>query len=316
MFLFLVLFSLKSFSQETSLIKMDGSSTVYPIAEAMAEEFQTANRNKAKFAIGVSGTGGGFKKFCRGETTIQNASRPIDKTELQSCKKNSIEFVEFPIAFDGVVVVTHKSNPIEEITIEQLKNIWQPSSKNQAISWKSIDQKFSSDKIQLFGAGSDSGTFDFFTEMVVGKAKESRSDYTSSEDDNILVKAISNNKNALGYLPYAYYEKNKSTLKSLAIRFNGKSVLPSIATVKSGEYKPLSRPLFMYVNKKSLDSEVLTNYLNFFFKNADLIIKQVNYVPLTQKGYLYASTKIKNKTSGTEFLDHSQIANLMNKIVF
>lgn len=314
-FLFLFI-SLRLHAQGAELIKIDGSSTVYPIAEAIAEEYQAVNRGKTKFAIGVSGTGGGFKKFCRGETSIQNASRPIDKTELEMCRKNSVTFVEVPIAFDGIVVVVHTSNPINEISVDQLKKIWQPEAKNQGLTWQSVDKALPANKIVLFGAGSDSGTFDFFTEMIVGKAKQSRSDYTSSEDDNVLIKGISSNKNALGYVPFSYYAKNKNHLKALAIIFNDKSVAPTMSNIKSGDYKPLSRPLFMYVNKKVLESKHITDYLDFFVEKSEGVIQEVHYIPLTKKGYSYISKRIKNRIEGTDFLDHTKITTLINKIIF
>ncbi|MES2855113.1 MAG: PstS family phosphate ABC transporter substrate-binding protein, partial [Bdellovibrionota bacterium] len=196
---------------QTPTIKADGSSTVFPITEAVAEEFQTSKKGKVRVTVGISGTGGGFKKFCRGETDVQNASRPIQESEIADCKKAGIAFFELPIAFDATVVVVNPKNTwLKSITVEELKKLWEPGAQGKISTWNQVNPTWPNEKIKLFGAGSDSGTFDYFTEAIVGKAKSSRGDYTASEDDNTLVQGVANDKNSLGYLPLAYYEENKA----------------------------------------------------------------------------------------------------------
>src|SRR5688572_5793168 len=239
-------------SQSIALVKIDGSSTVFPITEAVAEDFQKETRGSVRVTVGISGTGGGFKKFCRGETDIQDASRPISVSEMDACRARGIQYYELPIAFDALTVaVNPNATWVDFVTLAELKQIWEPPAQGRVTKWNQIRSSWPDQPLKLFGAGSDSGMFDYFTEAVVGKAKASRGDYTASEDDNTLVQGISNDKHALGYIPFAYYEPNKKRLKALALDAGNGSVLPSRETVESGAYQPLSRPVFIYVNAKS-----------------------------------------------------------------
>ena len=213
-----------------SMIKIDGSSTVFPISEAMAEEFQTAQKGAVKVTVGISGTGGGFKKFCRGETDLQDASRPITDKEMVDCAANKIKYIELPIAFDAMVIVVNPKNTwLNEITVEQLKIMWAPEAQGKVTQWNQVNPKWPATPFKLYGAGSDSGTFDYFTEAIVGKAKASRGDYTASEDDNTLVQGVANDKNGLAYLPLSYYEENKSKLKVLGLIGGDKAPKKGIA---------------------------------------------------------------------------------------
>ncbi|HEY9853953.1 MAG TPA: PstS family phosphate ABC transporter substrate-binding protein [Leptolyngbyaceae cyanobacterium] len=285
-------------SQSPSLIKMDGSSTVYPISAAVAEEFQRARRNAIRVTVGISGTGGGFKKFCRGETDISNASRPILAEELQACRAAGIQFIELPVAYDALtVVVNPQNNWATNISVAELKKIWQPGAQGTVTKWNQVRQGWPDAPLKLFGPGADSGTFDYFTEAVVGKSKSSRGDYTASEDDNVLVQGVSRDRNALGYFGYAYYEANKSRLKAVAI--NG--VLPSRQTVENGSYKPLSRPVFIYVNAKAAQRAEVRDFINFYMSNAPRLVPVVKYVPLPAQAYSIASQHFQNRKLGTVF---------------
>ena len=283
------------------IIKIDGSSTVYPITEAVAEEFKKAKPD-VNVTVGISGTGGGFKKFCRGETEVQDASRPISKKEMEDCKAAGIRYLEVPIAFDAITIaVSPKNTWIKDITVADLKKIWEPEAKGKVMKWNQIRPEWPDAPIKLFGAGADSGTFDYFTEAVVGKAKSSRSDYTPSEDDNTLVIGIANDKNALGYLPYAYFEPNKNRLKAIAIDNGKKGVLPSAETVENGSYAPLSRPLFIYVSEAALKRPEVKEFTQFYVEKVANLAKQVKYVPLPKKAYELATDHLKKGKLGTVF---------------
>lgn len=291
-------------ASSTSVIKIDGSSTVYPITEGVAEEFQKAKKGAIKVTVGISGTGGGFKKFCRGETDISDASRPILKKEMEECKKNGIEYIELPVAYDGLsVVVNPKNNWATCMTVEQLKEVWKPESQGKKFYWSDLDPKWPKEEIKLCGPGSDSGTFDYFTEAIVGKAKSQRGDYLASEDDNVLVQFAQKEKGALCYFGLAYVEENKGKVKPVTIKNpkTGKCVMPSLETVKSGEYQPLSRPLFIYVNTKSLERPEVKEFVEFYLKNAAKISKQVGYIPLPDKAYQLARKRFEKREKGTVF---------------
>jgi len=295
---------------EAPLIKIDGSSTVFPITEAMAEEFQREKKAQIRVTVGISGTGGGFKKFCRGETDIQNASRPIQSSEMSACKEKGIKFFEIPVAFDATVVVVNPKNDwIGEITIEELKKIWEPSAQGKITQWNQVNSKWPSEKLKLYGAGSDSGTFDYFTEAVVGKSKASRGDYSASENDNTLVTGISSDKFALGYIPLAYFEENKSKLKALAIvnPKTKKNSTPSRSTVESGEYAPLSRPIFIYVSEAGMKKAEVKEFVNYYLKSCLEIVPQVKYVPLPAAIYELSNEHIKKNKMGTAFGGHSDV---------
>lgn len=285
------------------VIKADGSSTVFPITEAVAEEYQNSTQGKVRVTVGISGSGGGFKKFCRGETDIQDASRPILKEEIAECAKNKIEYIELPVAFDAITIVVNKKNTwVKNLSTAELKKMWSPESQNKVLKWKDINPAWPDKALKLFGAGSDSGTFDYFTEAVNGKSKSSRGDYTGSEDDNTLVVGVSTDEGALGYIPYAYYEPNKSKLKVVSILNKKKiAIAPSIDTIKDGSYFPFSRPIFIYVNKKSGEKKEVADFVNYYLNNANSLVTSVKYVPLTKKAYDLDLKRFKENLSGTGF---------------
>ena len=286
------------------VVKIDGSSTVYPITEAVAEEFQKAKKNAIKVTVGISGTGGGFKKFCRGEVDIANASRPILKKEMDACKEAGIEYIELPVAFDALTVVMNPKNAfLKEMTVEQLKAIWEPAAQGKITKWNQVNPAWPDAPIKLFGAGSDSGTFDYFTEAIVGKAKSSRGDYTASEDDNVLVQGVSRDVNAIGYFGYAYYAENTAKLKAVPIveKAGKPAVLPSEETVLKGSYQPLSRPIFIYINPKALEKPEVKEFVEFYMKNASKLTKEVKYVPLPPKAYTVNMEHVDKKKKGTVF---------------
>ncbi len=289
---------------QAQIVKVDGSSTVYPITEAVAEEFQKAKKNAIKVTVGISGTGGGFKKFCRGEVDIANASRPILKKEMDACKEAGIEYIELPVAFDALTVVMNPKNAfLKEMTVEQLKAIWEPAAQGKITRWNQVNPAWPDAPIKLFGAGSDSGTFDYFTEAVVGKAKSSRGDYTASEDDNVLVQGVSRDVNAIGYFGYAYYAENTGKLKAVPIveKAGKPGVLPSEETVLKGTYQPLSRPIFIYINPKALEKPEVKEFVEFYMKNASKLTKEVKYVPLPAKAYTVNMEHVDKRKKGTVF---------------
>lgn len=292
-----------------STIKIDGSSTVFPVTEAVAEEFQKQKKNAVRVTVGVSGTGGGFKKFCRGESDISNASRPILKEEMDACSKAGIDYVEIPVAFDALTVAVNPKNEwLKSITVADLKKIWEPSAQGKIMKWKDVRPEWPDTPMKLYGAGSDSGTFDYFTEAVNGKAKATRADYTASEDDNVLVQGIENDRNALGYIPYAYYQPHATKMKALAIdEGKGKGgVLPSEATVIDGTYNPMSRPLFIYVSVKALDRAEIKDFMAFYLKSQGLI-REVKYVPLPDAAYAIGAERLAKKSKGTAFGGHPEV---------
>jgi len=279
----------------TGSISIDGSSTVSPVSEAMAEEFSAKNSG-VRPTVATSGTGGGFKKFAAGEIDIAGASRPIETSEIDLAKTNGVEFVEIPVAFDGLSVVVNPANDFaEDLTVEELKKIWEPNSKVK--TWADVRAGFPAEPIKLYGAGTDSGTFDYFTKAINGEEKASRTDYQASEDDNTLVQGVAGDKYALGYFGYAYYEQNKDKLK--LVKVNG--IAPSPETIADGTYTPLSRPLFWYVNTKALDRAEVKALLDFLFENAETIIPDVGYVPLPAEAYAATKAIVDEKKTGTRF---------------
>jgi len=290
---------------DDKIIKLDGSSTVYPVSEAIAEEFQKANKG-TKVTVGVSGTGGGFKKFCRGEIDIADASRPILAEEMKLAKENGIEYIELPICFDALTVVVNKDNTwAETMTTADLKKIWEPGAQSKITKWNQVRPEWPDAKITLYGPGSDSGTFDYFTEAVCGKSKASRGDYTASEDDNILVCGVEGDKNALGYFGYAYYAEHKAKLKAVKIDWDKDTVgaiEPSPENVIKGIYNPLSRPLFIYVNKKTAQTRPeVAKFVAFYLENAASMATEVKYVALPQNAYGMVSERWKKMDTGTVF---------------
>ena len=297
-------FSAPAFGQGT-LVKIDGSSTVYPVTEAVAEEFQKAEKNAIKVTVGISGTGGGFKKFCRGETDISGASRPILKSEMEQCAKEGITYYELPVAFDALTVVVNPRNTFLDkgITVEQLKRMWEPSAQGKITKWNQIDPSWPDAPIKLFGAGADSGTFDYFTEAIVGKSKSSRGDFTASEDDNVLVQGVQRDANAIGYFGYAYYAENQAKLKAVPIieKAGKPGVSPSMNTVLDGSYQPLARPIFIYVNAKSLDRPEVKKFVEYYMTHGSKLAREVKYVPLPDKAYAMNKEHLAKGKKGTVF---------------
>lgn len=269
----------------SGVITIDGSSTVYPITEAIAEEFRVDN-GEVKVTVGVSGTGGGFKKFSRGETDINDASRPIKDAEAASCKENNIEYVELTVAFDGLAVLVNKQNTwVTDITVEELKKIWEPSAQAKITRWNQIRKEWPDEEFHLYGPGVASGTYDYFTEAIVGKSGESRGDFTASEDDNVLVQGIEGDKNALGFFGLAYYEENKERLKLVGVNGGNGVITPTVSSVKDGTYSPLSRPVFIYVSKAAAQRPEVKSFVNFYMENAAQLVQDVGYIPLPDDQY-------------------------------
>ncbi|MBE7523754.1 MAG: PstS family phosphate ABC transporter substrate-binding protein [Burkholderiales bacterium] len=292
------------FGQGT-LVKIDGSSTVYPVTEAVAEEFQKAEKNAIKVTVGISGTGGGFKKFCRGEIDVSGASRPILKSEMEQCAKAGITYYELPVAFDALTVVVNPQNKFLDkgITVEQLKRIWEPGAQGKVTRWNQVDPSWPDAPIKLFGAGADSGTFDYFTEAIVGKAKSSRGDYTASEDDNVLVQGVQRDVNAIGYFGFAYYAENQGKLKAVPIveKAGRPAVSPSMSSVIDGSYQPLARPIFIYVNAKSLERPEVKKFVDYYLTHGAKLAKEVKYVPLPDKAYTLNREHLAKGKKGTVF---------------
>jgi phosphate transport system substrate-binding protein len=283
-------------------VKVDGSSTVFPITEAVAEEFQIKNR-KIRVTVGIGGTGGGFKKFCRGETDISNASRPILKSEMDACTKAGIKYIELPVAYDALtVVVNPKATWVDQVTVAELKKMWEPAAQGVVTKWNQVNPKWPNAPLKLFGPGSDSGTFDYFTEAVNGKSKSSRGDFTASEDDNVLVQGVESDVNALAYFGYAYYAPNASRMKALkVVNDKGIAVSPGEAVVLDGSYNPLSRPLFIYVNAASASKPEVKSFIEFMLTEGAEYVKEVKYVPLAPQAYQLALQHFRGGKLGTVF---------------
>jgi phosphate transport system substrate-binding protein len=293
-------------SAQNKIISVDGSSTVFPITEAMAEEFQKANKG-IKVTVGIGGTGGGFKKFCRGEIDISDASRPIRDVEREECKKNNVEYIELPIALDALTVMVNPKNDwAKEMTVAELKKIWEPEAQGKIMNWKQVRASFPDRPLKLYGAGVDSGTYDYFTAAIVGKEHSSRGDFTASEDDNVLVQGIAGDLNALGFFGLAYYLENKDKLKAVAIKLKDDSqgVEPSVETARDGTYQPLSRPIFIYVSKKAAETKPeVVQFVDFYLNknHASKLVKEVGYVPLPENAYDVFAKRFKERQVGTAF---------------
>jgi phosphate transport system substrate-binding protein len=264
-------------------IEIDGSSTVYPITAAVAEEFQNQNPD-VRVNVGISGTGGGFKRFTVGEIDISDASRPIKSSEAEAAQQNGIKYIEFSIALDGLsVVANHQNTWVDYMTVQELNMTWRPNS--TVTKWSDIRSSWPSEPIHLYGPGTDSGTFDYFTEVIVGKVDASRPDYTASEDDNILVQGIAGDTYSLGYFGYAYYAENTDKLKIVPIDAGNGPVTPSDETINAGQYVPLSRPLFIYVSKESLERVEVKAFVRFYMENGEQLVAEVGYTPLPASVY-------------------------------
>jgi phosphate transport system substrate-binding protein len=297
---------------ESTLIKIDGSSTVFPITEAVAEEFQAANRGM-KVTVGISGTGGGFKKFCAGETDLSDASRPIKESEIKQCADNKIAYIELPVAYDGIaIMVNPKNNWVDYLTVKELKKIWEPAAQGKIKKWNQIRPNWPDKEIHLFGAGADSGTYDYFTEAIVGKEHSSRGDFTASEDDNVLVQGIASDQYALGFFGVAYYQENKDRLKLVPIDdendANGKGpILPEYDNVVEGTYQPLARPIFIYVSIKSANRPEVQRFVDFYLKNAAALSKEVGYIALPDRAYQLGASRFQKRVTGSVFGGKSQV---------
>ena len=293
------------------VIRADGSSTVFPITEAVAEEFQKATPG-TRVTVGISGTGGGFKKFCNGETDISDASRPIKAAEIKACGKAGVEYIELPIAYDGLAVVVNPKNTwVDHLTVAELKRLWEPEAQGKITRWNQIRPGWPNREIHLFGPGVDSGTFDYFTEAIVGQEDASRGDFTSSEDDNVLVQGVAGDESGLGFFGYAYYEENHDKLRLVAIDdgddANGKGpILPSPDSVRNGTYRPLSRPIFIYPNLKALDRAEIRAFLDFYVRQGPPLVREVGYVPLADREYDLVRQRLAARTTGTMFATGTQ----------
>lgn len=278
-------------------IEIDGSSTVYPITEAVAEEFRRTNPD-VRVNVGISGTGGGFQRFSRGEIDIADASRPIKTTEANLTRANGIDWIELKVALDGLTVVVHPSNTwVNYLTVEELKLIWEPNSQGtgNVTRWNQIRPEWPNEPLVLYGPGTDSGTFDYFTEVIVGKVDSSRSDYTASEDDNVLVQGIANTPNSLGYFGYAYYAANQGRVKVVPIDSGNGPVTPSDETINAGQYTPLSRPLFIYVKTESMARAEVKTFVHFYLAQAEALAREVGYTSLPTADYQNQLSTVKTR---------------------
>jgi phosphate transport system substrate-binding protein len=290
-------------------VSIDGSSTVYPISEAVAEEYQKAHPG-ARVTIGVSGTGGGFKKLCAGEVAIVGASRPIKDSEVQACADKQVSWMELPVAYDGLVVAVNPANTwVDHFTVEELKTIWAPEAQGKVMEWSDVRKGWPEEPLRLFGAGVDSGTYDYFTAAVVGKEHSSRGDYTSSEDDNVIVQGVAMDKAALGFFGYAWYSESQGKLKAVPVD-DGKPdngagpILPSPASVKDATYQPLSRPIFIYVNVAALEQPAVQSFLTYYLTEGSKLVSEVGYIPLSDAAYGKVRERLQARTAGSLFEGH------------
>jgi phosphate transport system substrate-binding protein len=295
-----------STTQAERSVTIDGSSTVFPITEAVAEEFQKATPG-IRVTVGISGTGGGFQKFCRAETDISDASRPIQPTEMEACKQAGIEFIELPVAFDGIAIITHPNAKwVDNITVAELKTMWAPEAQGTVTRWSQVRKGWPDRELHLFGAGVDSGTYDYFTQAVNGKEGASRGDFTSSEDDNVLVQGVASDELALGFLPFAYFDENKEKLKLIPVD-DGKPdngagpLLPSIESIRTGTYQPLARPIFIYVAVPSLKKDHVKQFVDFYIAQGGKLAEEVGYVPLGDAAYKLVAEHLAGGKTGTVF---------------
>jgi phosphate transport system substrate-binding protein len=288
-------------AQQPFTISIDGSSTVFPLSEAVAEGFQQQTQGRVRVTVGESGTGGGFRKFCRGETHISDASRPITASEMATCRAAGIQYVEVPVAFDALTVVVHPSNPLRSITVDQLRQIWRPEAQGQVSNWRQVSPQWPDMPLVLFGPGSASGTFDYFTEAVNGRSRASRTDYTPSEDDNVIVQGVANSAGGMGYFGLAYFEENRSRLRALAVDNGSGPVEPSVANTENGSYAPLSRPMFIYVNAAALRRPQVQQFVQYYVNNAGRLAAQVGYIPLPASAYQAYLQRVQRRTQGTAF---------------
>lgn len=303
-----------------AIIAIDGSSTVFPVTEAVAEEFQ--KKHPAKVTIGVSGTGGGFKKFCKGEVAVTGASRPIKPSEVELCGANKIQYVELPVAYDGIAVVVHPKNTwTDKLTVAELKRMWEPEAQGKVAKWHQVRTGFPEKELHLFGAGVDSGTYDYFTKAIVGEEHKSRGDFTSSEDDNVLVHGVSTDQYALGFFGFAYYSENKDKLKLVPVddenEQNGAgAIAPSPETVADGTYQPLSRPIFIYVNEKEAKRPEIDKFITYYLNEGSALVKETGYIPLTKSAVAMVLSRFQKRVTGSVFVgEGSQVGVTVEKLL-
>ncbi|MGA1355822.1 MAG: PstS family phosphate ABC transporter substrate-binding protein [Prochlorothrix sp.] len=295
-------------AQNRSPISIDGSSTVFPITEAVAEEFYNDRGNSVEVVVGISGTGGGFKRFCSGETDISNASRPIKSSEMELCRQSGVQYIEIPVAYDALTVVVNPKNTwVTSLTVEDLKTMWEPAAEGQIRRWNQVRAEWPDAPLNLFGPGADSGTFDYFTEAINGKSRESRGDFTASEDDNVLVQGVQRDNNALGYFGFAYYENNKDRLRAVPIDSGDGPVFPSRTTVENGMYQPLARPLFIYVSTDALQRPEVREFANFYLDNAGELAEEVGYVALPSEAYSVIRRNLEEGKTGSVFVGRETV---------
>ncbi len=302
----LFLFSCSS-GENSDEVRIDGSSTVFPITEAVAEEFRSEAPD-VRVTVGVSGTGGGFQKFLRGETDINNASREIQPVEIEKAKANGIEYIRLSVAYDGLAVVVNPKNDwVDHFTVEELKKLWEPGAQGTLTKWNQIRDSWPDQEIHLYGPGVASGTYDYFTEVIVGESGSSRGDFTASEDDNVLVQGVATDQYALGFFGLAYYEENQDKLEVVGVKQgDNEPVLPSVETVSDGSYAPLSRPLFIYVTKEAAGKKQVQKFINFYLDNAPKLAREIGYVPMPDSIYQKQKAKFSEFISGIQTDSTSQ----------
>ncbi|MDE2365891.1 MAG: PstS family phosphate ABC transporter substrate-binding protein [Betaproteobacteria bacterium] len=294
--------SIASVAAANTTIKIDGSSTLYPVTETVAENFQRNKKDAVKVTLGVSGTIGGFTKFCRGEIDIVNASRPIQKKEMRACNKAGVQYVELPVAFDALTVVMNPKNGWSKtMTVDELKKMWEPAAQGKITRWNQVNEAWPDEAFKLYGPGPASGSFDYFTQAIVGEAKSSRGDFTAFEDHNVLVQKVAADKNALAFVGFGYYMENQEKIRAVAIDDGSGGVLPSGETIEDGTYQPLSRPIFIYVNMKAAERPEVKEFVEFYMKNGPVLVKEARYFPLPPRAYTANMEFFKTKRLGTVF---------------
>ncbi|HEX8234044.1 MAG TPA: PstS family phosphate ABC transporter substrate-binding protein [Caulobacteraceae bacterium] len=300
-----------------AVVLIDGSSTVFPISEALGEEFQKSTGTRV--TVGLSGTGGGFKKFCRGETDISGASRPVKKEEVELCRRNGVEYIELPVALDALAVIVNPGNNWAAcVDVADLKKIWEPRAQGKVKAWSQVKAGWPNRPLQLFGAGTDSGTFDYFTKAINGEEGASRGDYTATEDDNVTITGVANDQNAIGYLGMAYANENQGKVKAIGIRQkDGGCVTPSVEAARNATYQPLSRPLFYYVSRKSADAKAhVRDFVAFAVgPRSAAMVREVGYVPLPERAYTLAVAKFNARTTGSYFGGGSKVGVTVDELL-